>query len=129
MIPLCKAEGVGIIPWSPLARGYLAGARSSFEDRSSTKRAEHDSYGHSMYRGPGDTDIIAAVESIAEQRGVSPAEVSLAWLWAKGVTAPIIGATKLDHLDAAVRAVELELDDAEIEQLEAPYQPHEIMGH
>ncbi|MEJ2184438.1 MAG: aldo/keto reductase [Gemmatimonadota bacterium] len=130
MIPLCQAEGVGVIPWSPLARGHLAGARKSLEDRSSTTRAETDSYGHDLYGGPGDAEIIDAVNAVATDRGVSAAEVSLAWLLSKpAVTAPIVGATRLEHLDAAVRAVDLELDDEEIQRLEAPYKPHEIRGH
>lgn len=130
MIPLCQAEGVGVIPWSPLARGHLAGARKSLEDRSSTTRAETDSYGHDLYGGPGDAEIIDAVNAVAGDRGVSAAEVSLAWLLSRpAVTAPIVGATRLEHLDAAVRAVDLELDDEEIQRLEAPYRPHEIRGH
>ena len=130
MIPLCQAEGVGVIPWSPLARGHLTGARESLDDRSSTKRAETDEYGHRLYGGPGDADIIEAVKAVAKERGAEPAQVALAWLLSKpAVTAPIVGATKLEHLDAAVRAVDLELTDEEIERLEAPYRPHEIMGH
>lgn len=130
MIPLCRAEGIAIIPWSPLARGHLAGGRTDFDDRTSTKRAETDTYGHRLYGGPGDREIIDAVGQVADERGVSPAEVSLAWLLSKpGVTAPIIGATRLDHLDAAIRAVDVKLDPAEIERLEAPYRPHEVMGH
>ncbi|MFO7892236.1 MAG: aldo/keto reductase [Longimicrobiales bacterium] len=130
VIPLCREEGLGLIPWSPLARGHLAGARASFQDRSSTKRAETDHYGHALYNGPGDTEIIDAVEEVAAGRGVSMAEVALAWLLSKpGVAAPIVGATKLDHLDTAIRAVELELGSGEVEHLEAPYRPHAIMGH
>jgi aryl-alcohol dehydrogenase-like predicted oxidoreductase len=130
MIPLCEAEGVGVIPWSPLARGHLAGARKSLSDRSSTTRAKTDSYGHDLYGGPGDAEVIEAVNAIASERGASPAEISLAWLLSKpAVTAPIVGATKLEHLDAAVRAVDLELEEEEIGRLEAPYRPHEIRGH
>jgi aryl-alcohol dehydrogenase-like predicted oxidoreductase len=130
MIPLCRAEGIAIIPWSPLARGHLAGGRKDFGDRSSTRRAETDSYGHRLYGGPGDREIIDAVGRVADEHGVSPAEVSLAWLLAQpGVTAPIVGATKLDHLDAAIRAVDLKLDAVAMEQLEAPYRPHVVMGH
>ncbi len=130
MIPLCVAEGLAVIPWSPLARGFLAGARTSIEDRSSTKRAETDEFGHRLYGGPGDEEIIEAVRAVAEERGVSPAEVSLAWLLSKpAVTAPIVGATKLEHLDAAIRAVELKLEPEEVERLEAPYRPHEVRGH
>jgi aryl-alcohol dehydrogenase-like predicted oxidoreductase len=130
MIPLCREEGIGIIPWSPLARGMLAGSRTSLDDRSSTIRAETDTYGHRLYGGPGDWEIVQAVEAVAKERGVTPAEVSLAWLLSRpGLTAPIIGATKIEHLDAAVRSVELELDAGEIERLEAPYRPHEVQGH
>ncbi len=130
MIPLCREEGVAVIPWSPLARGLLAGARTSLDDRSSTVRAETDTYGHKLYGGPGDWEIVEAVEEVARNRGVSPAEVSLAWLLSRpGVTAPIIGATKLEHLDEAVRAVDLQLEPDEVERLEAPYRPHEVQGH
>ncbi len=130
MMPLCRAEGIGVIPWSPLARGLLAGARISLDDRSSTVRAETDTYGHKLYGGPGDWEIVEAVEAVADERDVSPAEVSLAWLLSRpGVTAPIVGATKLEHLDGAIRALELQLTPEEIERLEAPYQPHEVQGH
>lgn len=130
MLPLCRAEGIAVIPWSPLARGFLAGARTSMDDQSSTTRAGSDEYGQALYGGPGDWDIIEAVGDVARERGVSPAEVSLAWLLSKpDVTAPIIGATKLPHLDAAISAVDLTLEPEEIERLEAPYRPHEVRGH
>ncbi len=130
MMPLCEAEGVGMIPWSPLARGMLAGTRKSLEDRESTERAKADTYAHDLYNDPGGWDIVQAVQGVAEDRGVSPAEVSLAWLLSKPtVAAPIVGATKLDHLEAAIRAVDLKLETAEIERLEAPYRPQEIQGH
>lgn len=130
MLPLCRAEGVAVIPWSPLARGLLAGARTSLEDRSSTVRAETDTYGHKLYGGPGDWEIVEAVEGVARERGASPAEVSLAWLLSRpGVTAPIVGATKLEHLDEAVRALDLHLEPEEVERLESPYIPHEVQGH
>lgn len=130
MIPLCRAEGLGVIPWSPLARGHLARSPDAYLDRSTTRRAEHDSYGHKLYDGPGDVDIITAVATIAGERGVTPAEVSLAWLLSRpAVAAPIIGATRLEHLDAAIRAVDLILTDDEIQRLEAPYRPHRVMGH
>ncbi len=130
MLPLCRAEGIGVIPWSPLARGLLAGARTSLKDRSSTLRAETDTYGHKLYGSQGDWEIVEAVEAVARERGVSPAEVSLAWLLSRpGVTAPIVGATRLEHLDAAVRALDLRLEPTEIDGLEAPYRPHEVQGH
>lgn len=130
MIPLCQAEGVAVIPWSPLARGLLAGARTGADDRASTTRAATDEYGHRLYGQPGDDEIVAAVRAIAQERGVSPAEVSLAWLLSKpAVTAPIVGATKMEHLDTAIRAVELTLTAEEIARLEAPYRPHAVRGH
>ncbi len=130
MIPLCEAEGIGVIPWSPLARGILAGTRTSLDDHQSTPRAEADTYAHEFYQDPSGWDIVTAVQSVAEERGVSAAEVSLAWLLSKpAVAAPIVGATKLSHLDAAVRAVGLQLESAEIERLEAPYRPQGVQGH
>ncbi len=130
MIPLCLEEGVGIIPWSPLARGMLAGARRSLEDRESTVRAETDAFAHTLYDEPGDWEVVEAVRRVAGSRGVSMAEVSLAWLLGRpGVAAPIVGATKLSHLDAAVRALELELTEEERRALEAPYRPHAVRGH
>jgi aryl-alcohol dehydrogenase-like predicted oxidoreductase len=130
MIPLCRAEAVAIIPWSPLARGLLAGGRQSIDDRESTIRAETDEFGHTLYGGPGDWEIVEAVRAVANERGVTMAEVALAWLLSKPyVTAPIVGATKLPHLDTAIRSVELKLTDDEVARLEAPYKPHEIRGH
>ena len=129
VIPLCREEGLGVIPWSPLGRGHLARPAASYREPV-TERAETDTYGHKLYDGPGDREIIEAVERVAADRGVSMAEVALAWLLSRpGVTAPIVGATKLEHLEAATRAVELRLDQTEIEGLEAPYRPHQVMGH
>ncbi|HJR62229.1 MAG TPA: aldo/keto reductase [Gemmatimonadaceae bacterium] len=130
MIPLCQAEGIGVLPWSPLARGMLAGARRSFDDRESTTRAATDSYGHGLYTDATDWEVVEVVNAVAAEHGVSPAEVSLAWLLSRpAVTAPIVGATKLPHLEAAIRAVELSLSDDEIARLEAPYRPHPVLGH
>jgi aryl-alcohol dehydrogenase-like predicted oxidoreductase len=130
MIPLCDAEGVAVIPWSPLARGLLAGARTDLADRSSTTRAATDEFGHNLYDEPGDWEIVEAVRAVAEERGVTPAEVSLAWLLSRpAVAAPIVGATKLPHLDAAIRAVDLTLSPEEMARLEAPYRPHAVRGH
>jgi aryl-alcohol dehydrogenase-like predicted oxidoreductase len=130
MIPLCRAEGIAVIPWSPLARGLLAGGRASLDDRASTPRAATDEYGRGLYDNPGDWEVVEAVRAVAAERGVAPAEAALAWLLAQpAVTAPIIGATKLSHLDAAIRAVELTLSDEEIARLEAPYRPHAVRGH
>jgi len=130
MIPLCAAEGIGILPWSPLARGLLAGTRRSLEDDQSTPRARGDTFARTLYADPGDWDVVETTQAVARERGVSPAEVALAWLLSKpAVTAPIVGATKPEHLDAAVRSLDLELTPAEVERLEAQYRPHRIAGH
>ena len=129
MIPLCVKEGVGVIPWSPLARGLLAGGRKSLDDRSSTTRAETDKYAAELYDDPSDWNVVEAVRRVAAARQVSPSEVALAWLLAKpGVVAPIIGATNLEHLDVAVRSVDLSLSPEEMKALEEPYRPHPVRG-
>jgi len=130
MIPLCLASGVGCLPWSPLARGMLAGARRSFDDRKSTTRAQTDKYAQSLYTDPSDWDVVETLNDVARERGAQPADVALAWLLSKpAVTAPIIGTTKPQHLDTAIAATELELTPDEISRLEAPYKPHAIAGH
>jgi aryl-alcohol dehydrogenase-like predicted oxidoreductase len=130
MVPLCEAEGVGCLPWSPLARGLLAGARRSMGDRESTTRAKTDDFAQSLYTDPSDWEVVEALNAVARDRGAQAAEVALAWLMSKPVvTAPIVGTTKPQHLDAALRATELALTDEEIQQLEAPYRPHSIAGH
>jgi aryl-alcohol dehydrogenase-like predicted oxidoreductase len=125
MIPLCVEEGVGVIPWSPLARGLLARpAGSDTPRREGDARMANDLYDH-----PGDAAVVEANRQVAAARGVSPAETALAWLLSRpGVTAPIIGATRLEHLETAVKALALTLTDAEIAALEAPYQPHAVRG-
>jgi 1-deoxyxylulose-5-phosphate synthase len=125
MIPLCAHEGVGLIPWSPLARGLLAGTRTGIGDTTSTKRASSDDFATRLYKGASDNAVIDAVRKVAEARGVPNARVALAWLLSKpAVSAPIVGATKMNHLDDAVAAVDLELTAEEIAALEAPYEPH-----
>jgi 1-deoxyxylulose-5-phosphate synthase len=131
MLPLCRHEGVGVIPWSPLARGLLARPRPADNRLKSggTHRAESDAYSPRLYDSAGDWDVVDAVESVAKKRGTSMAEVALAWLLSRpGVTAPIVGATKPEHLEAALRAVYLELTDDERAALEAPYRPHAVRG-
>jgi 1-deoxyxylulose-5-phosphate synthase len=129
MMPLCEAEQIGVIPWSPLARGLLAGSRKSLEDKSSTKRAESDDYARKLYDHPSDLAVVDAVQKVAAKRGLPPARIALAWLLAKpAVTAPIIGATKLHHLDDAIAALDVELNQEEMKALEAPYQPHGVRG-
>lgn len=130
MIPLCLSEGVGALPWSPLARGLLAGTRSKITDRGASIRAETDTYGHTLYEDENDWAIVEAVRTVAEARGVPMAQVALAWLLSRPVvTAPIVGASKLSQLDDAVAAVDVVLTPDEIAQLEAPYRPHAVRGH
>jgi aryl-alcohol dehydrogenase-like predicted oxidoreductase len=128
MIPLCLDQGVGLVPWSPLARGLLAGSWERGGVRATT-RANTDAYAESLYTDD-DFDVVDAVRAVADERGVAPAQIALAWLLGKpGVTAPIIGATKVSHLADAVAATEITLDEKEIERLEAPYRPHPVRGH
>src|SRR3954468_10897715 len=129
MIPQCLDQGVGVLPWSPLARGLLAGTRTR-EGEKRTQRARTDSFGDSLYDPEVDFAVVDRVTEVASTRGVPAAQVALAWLLHKpGVTAPIVGATKLEHLDDAVAAEKLALDAAEIARLEEPYAPHAISGH
>jgi len=128
MIPLCESEGVAVIPWSPLARGMLAGTRRKLGD-DSTKRSETDGLDQIFYDEPSDWEVVEAVKKVAEARGAKPAQVALAWLLSKpAVTAPIVGATKLPQLEDAVAAVEIELSPDEIATLEAPYRAHPVKG-
>jgi aryl-alcohol dehydrogenase (NADP+) len=129
MIPLCRAEGIGLIPWSPLARGFLAGNRRR-GDHGETSRAKTDDFAQSMYYSDHDFAVVDRVGEIARQRGVSHAQVALAWLLHQpGVVAPIVGASKPHHLDDALAALELKLDDAELKALAEPYRPHPVLGH
>ena len=128
MLPLCLAEGIGVLPWSPLARGRLARA---WETQPSTTRGQTDEYGKKLYSGTEGVDksVVDRLGEIAEARGIPRAQIALAWLLHKpAVTAPIVGATKLHHLEEAAAALEVKLSDAEIEALEAPYVPHPIAG-
>jgi aryl-alcohol dehydrogenase (NADP+) len=126
MIPLCVAEGIGLLPWSPLARGRLAGGRRE------TIRAKTDEYGNKLYRdetAAADARVIEELENIARQRGVPPAQIALAWLLRKaGLVAPIVGASKPHHIDDAVGAVSIKLSDEEVAALENHYVPHAVAG-
>jgi 1-deoxyxylulose-5-phosphate synthase len=129
MNSLCRAEGVGLIPWSPLARGFLAGNRRS-EDKGETVRAKSDEFAHGLYYKEDDFQVVERVTEIAKKRGVPNAQVALAWLLDQpGVTAPIIGATKPHHIEDAIKATELKLTQDELASLAAPYKPHPILGH
>jgi aryl-alcohol dehydrogenase (NADP+) len=129
MLPLCRAEGIGIIPWSPLARGFLAGNRRK-SDRGETSRAKTDDFAHDMYYSDADFTVVDRVVQLAGRHGVKPAQVALAWLLARpGVTAPIVGASKLSHLDDAIEALKLKLSGEDMTFVEEPYQPHRVLGH
>jgi 1-deoxyxylulose-5-phosphate synthase len=129
MLPLCRDQGIGVIPWSPLARGFLAGNRRR-EDRGETIRAKTDDFAHDMYYTDSDFTIAERVVELATTRGVKPAQIALAWLLARpDVTAPIVGASKMPQLEEAVAALAIRLEADEIARLEAPYQPHPVLGH
>jgi len=129
MIPLCVDQGVAVLPWSPLARGLLAGNRTREGERLTT-RANTDEFGDSLYTPEIDFDVVDRTVEVAGARGVSSARVALAWLLHKAaVTAPIIGATKVEHLEDALRAEDLSLSEDEVSRLEEPYIPHAISGH
>jgi aryl-alcohol dehydrogenase-like predicted oxidoreductase len=124
MLPLCNSEGIGVIPWSPLARGRLARPWDQ-----TTERSQKDAFGASLYHEATDRAIVERVDELAQTRGVSMAQIALAWMLSKpAVTAPIIGATKPQHIEDAVAAVDLELTDEEISFLEEPYLPHAVAG-
>jgi aryl-alcohol dehydrogenase (NADP+) len=128
MIPLCLEEGVGLIPWSPLARGFLAGNRNA-ENRGETVRAKTDDFAQRLYYRQSDFTVVDRLTGIAKKRGVQNAQVALAWILSKpGVSSPIIGASKMPHLDQALEALQLHLDDSEIKALEEPYEPHPVLG-
>jgi aryl-alcohol dehydrogenase (NADP+) len=129
MLPLCRQQGIGVIPWSPLARGFLAGNRSK-QDLGETVRAKTDEYAHQLYYQESDFEVVRRVTEVAQRRGVPNAQVALAWLLHRpGITAPIVGATRMSHLDDAVAALNLKLDDSEIKAIEEPYRPHPVLGH
>ncbi len=124
MLPLCADRGVGVIPWSPLARGRL-----TRDWDAATARSETDEFGRELYR-PGDSSVVARVAEVAANRGVTRAQVALAWLLHHPVvTAPIVGVTRADHLTDALGSLELELTEGEVSRLEEPYEPHTIAGH
>jgi len=125
MIPLCSDRGIGLIPWSPLARGMLAGNR-----KAQTTRSKTDDFGNAMYTSDTDDAVVGAVEAVAKRLDVSPAQVALAWVLAQpDVSAPIVGASKMGHLDDAIAALDVELSDDDHDELEAPYAPHPVLGH
>jgi aryl-alcohol dehydrogenase (NADP+) len=125
MIALCRTEGVGVLPWSPIARGLLAGNR-----KAGTLRSQADDYAQKLYTTEADDRVVDCVEQVAKNRGVPPAQVALAWLLHKpGITAPIVGASKPHHLQDAIAAIDLKLSPEEISTLESVYVPHPVLGH
>ncbi len=128
MLPLCRHHGIGVIPWSPLARGILAGSR-----RQNTVRAKSDTYATELYSAAdkaSDDAVVEAVVQVAQARGIAPARVALAWVYQQpGVVAPIVGASKPGHLEDAIAALEVKLTPDEIKAVEAPYRPHAVAGH
>jgi len=131
MIPLCLDQGVGLVPWSPLARGFLAGTRRrGDETRGETRRAKDDPFAEDLYFRDEDWDVLDALLAVSEEVGKKPAQVAIAWLLSvPGVDAPIVGTTKLDQLEELAEAVELELAEEQVERLEAAYRPHPVLGH
>ena len=137
MLPLCLSEGVGVIPWSPLARGFLTGNRKTGDNpkkqgaaNAETSRAGTDEFAHMLYYAPQDFEIVERVTSIAKKHGKPNAQVALAWMLTKpAITAPIVGASKPGHLEDAAGALALKLDAEDIKALEEPYKPKRVMGH
>jgi aryl-alcohol dehydrogenase-like predicted oxidoreductase len=128
MLPLCQEEGIGVIPWSPLARGHLA---RPWEEQSATVRSTNDPYAQTLYEKTQDVDkkIIDRVTDLAKTRGVSQSQIALAWLFSKPVvTAPIVGTTKIEHLEKAIAAISVKLSEEEIQKLEELYEPHTVTG-
>ena len=129
VLPLCREEGIGVIPWSPLARGFLAGNRQR-GSKDASKREENDQYGHSLYYTEADYDIADRVAQVAREKGVLPIQVALAWVANQpGITAPIIGATRLEQLDQLIDGLSIRLDEDEKRFVEEQYQPHPVLGN
>jgi aryl-alcohol dehydrogenase-like predicted oxidoreductase len=128
MLPLCTDQGVGVLPWSPLARGLLTGTRDRGGKGQSTRSA-NDPLANSLYQDD-DFAVVDAVRVVAEKRELPMAQVALAWLLSRAsVTAPILGATKLAHLQDGLAALEVTLTDEDMSTVEAPYRPHSVIGH
>ena len=126
MLPLCRHEGIAVLPWSPLARGFLTGHARKRD----TVRARTDEYAHRLYYQECDFDVADCVDQVAQSRGVKPGQIALAWLLSRpGVTAPVLGVTQVSHLEEAVAALDIVLDQDEIRRLEECYKPHPVLGH
>jgi aryl-alcohol dehydrogenase (NADP+) len=129
MIPLCIDQGIGLIPWSPMARGFFAGDRKR-GGGGATVRSNTDPFSNNLYFREEDFVVADRVADVAKERGVTGSKIALAWILHKPyVHSPIIGATKMDHLDQAIAALDIKLSDEEIKRLEEPCKPHPILGH
>ena len=129
MIPLCRAEGIGLIPWSPMARGFLAGNRIAEGKQGETVRAKSDDFAQSLYFQPDDFAVAERTRDVAAMRNVKPTQIALAWIASRpGVVAPIVGATKTGHLEESIAALDIALDADEVKKLEEPYRPHAVLG-
>ncbi len=128
MIPLCKDQGIALLPWSPLARGFLTG-RYHRGKTADSARYRTDKYFAERFFRPEDFDVIERAEEIAREKDVTPSQIALAWLLHKGVTAPIIGATKIEHITEAAESLKVHLSNDDMKRLEEPYKPHPILGH
>jgi aryl-alcohol dehydrogenase (NADP+) len=127
MLPLCRDQGIGVIPWSPLARGFLAGNRRA-TGQGDTERAVTDTIAHKLYYAASDFTIVDRVTALAARRGVSNAQIALAWVLRQpGITAPIVGASKMPQLDQAIAALDISLTDEDCRELEASYEPHRTL--
>ncbi len=128
MIPLCKDQGLAVLPWSPLARGFLTGKYTRGKAPDSA-RYRTDKYMAERFFRPEDFDVLERVEEVAKEKGVTPSQIALAWLRHKGVNAPIIGATRVEHVEEAVESLSVQLSSDDMKRLEEPYKPHPILGH
>jgi len=128
MIPLCRDQGVGLIPWSPLAKGFLSG-KYKRGGKPNSKRFKSDELLGDRFFRPEDFDVVERLEDVAREKGVAPAQVAISWLLHKGVTAPIVGPTKVEHVEEAVAAIDVKLNEDDMHRLEEPYMPHRVLGH
>jgi len=128
MMPLCHDQGIGLLPWSPLAKGFLSGKYKREEKPNSMRFKSDELLGERFFR-PEDFDVVERLEEVAKEKAVSPAQVAVSWLLHKGVTAPIVGPTKLEHVEEAVAAIDVKLSEDDMRRLEEPYRPHRVIGH
>jgi len=128
MIPLCRDQGIALLPWSPLAKGFLSG-RYKRGEMPNSKRFKSDELLAERFFRPEDFDVVERLVEVAKEKGASPAQVAISWLLHKGVTAPIVGPTKIEHVEEAVAALDVKLNGDDMKRLEEPYKPHRVLGH